>query len=1435
MSIPEGARRSTRTKSQPAQVKSTKATPLSKSRKSSENAVDSDENSQEDEVKKGDEDSPVKASQRAVQKGKKAAAKKSVSDVESDVESEDSLSSSSSSSSSSEDDADSGSDFEDASPKQRSKLSAAKDPRHSNPLGKTPVIKAKKPSKASTKAANGSKAAKTSATRRKPTDAEEEEGQEEVTDEDDSVIYAAVLDSQAALDSVVADWIILYESTPVDALRNLTNFLIRSCGCKQLIAAEDFEDLNNMVETLEAILLRYKESTANFDYPIVSKAKEFKKFKKNLLEFYTRLIQKAQTDILFDQAFMESILAWTISLSSSTFRPVRHTSTVVALNIVTSLAEITADVQEELNVTSRQLATSQKQKATQTKIKQLEKKVAQGQHRKEDLIKWIDDIFDSVYVLRCRDVDPLVRADCVRELGQWMIAYPDYFLASSYLRYLTWVLSDKAAIVRQEALKVMAKLYENENQASALRHFTGRVTKRVIEMAIGETDTSARLAAIRVATLVHKHGQLEEDEQVQLSTLIFGANAKVRKSLAKFVKARVWEDEVEGRMAACDVLTSSSQVEESDVKRDRIELKSLVCFLIKVGKTELQQSESCIREGDGTAEAGFRLFDETKVGRVSLAVEALWSEIEALKNWKSIAEYLLEDHSTAPAMSSSQRGQAAATTLDEIYHLDEEEENMLLEIFIASLQLTLNPPAAPGFQKDKAKQKAQLDDLANEVARYCIDVLPQLFLKYGVDADRIRSIVIIPQLIPLNVYLDLRMLSAYEELVDEVIKVFKKHTDPSVLHTVATTLRTMQGYEILRSSHEGKIDALGCSLVDTFLTLIANTPGNNTEGDMMEELTLSLRRLEHLIKSTDVTVKTTRSTDQDPFKVLLQMIKQYRNVQGQDAELPISALSISFLWISWVCRGNTSKYGQETDWSEHDARAVLDMQDALVDIITDLAIKESQGVDGRVRRKAFQVLGDIHWLFGGDMFHLSKGTNRHLLYKTCPETIQAECETFVRTEIELWGEKVQEKIGMLRLARTPKENSPRQNAESKDSEDDAGDGNGETTADPSELLEDEKIAAAQVEQEDKYEMFIPVFAFMRQIILKDFSMGHAPAVIAQYGRFGHEFDEGVKRVVSSIKAQTIEGISRQARDQKAQDFMNVCMESLKESFEVFVDGQVHSTNQALQLAKVLLTVIRPPGFMQSTRVGIDLRLVWNMQRQGVKYAIEKIAGYERIENEIKKAKMVKFFDLLSQLLFGVLPSSDEVTNTQAVIQTESENKGLDMTENSLWDPLRTYQSKLEKLMQKATEAAAKARAQAKAAEDAVQVHEEEQRAQEQEQEQEPRDVEMAPVLGNADHAEGVNVNGEAVESNTLNTLKSSDDIIAQGNGNGKKRRATPEDENENENENDDVGAEEGVEGGEGRRRQSKANSASGPDMDAESESESNFQLPIKQTKRIRME
>jgi cohesin complex subunit SA-1/2 len=49
----------------------------------------------------------------------------------------------------------------------------------------------------------------------------------------------------------------------------------------------------------------------------------------------------------------------------------------------------------------------------------------------------------SVFIHRYRDVEPIIRAECVKELGVWIVKYPDRFLEDKVTRYLGWQLSDK--------------------------------------------------------------------------------------------------------------------------------------------------------------------------------------------------------------------------------------------------------------------------------------------------------------------------------------------------------------------------------------------------------------------------------------------------------------------------------------------------------------------------------------------------------------------------------------------------------------------------------------------------------------------------------------------------------------------------------------------------------------------------------------------------------------------------------------------------------------------------------------------------------------------------------------------------------------------------------------------------------------------------------
>ena len=58
-----------------------------------------------------------------------------------------------------------------------------------------------------------------------------------------------------------------------------------------------------------------------------------------------------------------------------------------------------------------------------------------------------------------RDVSEDIRSIVIEAIGEWVEALPSEFLGDSYLKYLAWALSDRAPLVRLQAVKAITKLY----------------------------------------------------------------------------------------------------------------------------------------------------------------------------------------------------------------------------------------------------------------------------------------------------------------------------------------------------------------------------------------------------------------------------------------------------------------------------------------------------------------------------------------------------------------------------------------------------------------------------------------------------------------------------------------------------------------------------------------------------------------------------------------------------------------------------------------------------------------------------------------------------------------------------------------------------------------------------------------------------------------
>ncbi|CAG8704318.1 11253_t:CDS:10, partial [Racocetra fulgida] len=342
------------------------------------------------------------------------------------------------------------------------------------------------------------------------------------------------------------------------------------------------------------------------------------------------------------------------------------------------------------------------------------------------------------------------------------------------------------------SLKVLEQLYTNETFVNGLRNFTSRFKPRLLEMALREIDINVRIASIQILTIIHKIGMLESEDCDQLSLLIYCDVTRVRKAIAPFIKETL----------------------EDDFIRERI--SKVQTFLATNGGTKRKRV-------NGSGNAATTAKRDWVAFKISLAVQDLWIELDILHQWQKLADYLSKDHSLINQSRTSKGGGISADTIEECYHLSEQEETVLVLVFVKCLQLILSDNTT----KDKKK----------------------FLTKYAPDAGRIAEVLRIPILMNLDVYSDLRIHKAYEVLVEDIVKLYLKHTHPVVLSHAATTFQHMRQYKNFASMTETRLGELQEEVIKTFLRECEDKDllTMDLTSDQVHSLCVALNRIEQLI------------------------------------------------------------------------------------------------------------------------------------------------------------------------------------------------------------------------------------------------------------------------------------------------------------------------------------------------------------------------------------------------------------------------------------------------------------------------------------------------------------------------------------------------------------------------------------------------------------
>ncbi|KAJ6481707.1 hypothetical protein C8R45DRAFT_1150698 [Mycena sanguinolenta] len=1141
----------------------------------------------------------------------------------------------------------------------------------------------------------------------------------------DNPLFNAILNPAAALQSTAEDFLESLDQSPGLALAELINLVLRACGCNETLNADQVVDYDGVLDALDEFTEGLKKEQATAAYPLTSKLPLFKKFRKSLHEFIDRLITAAASlGSLYTSDLIPTLQAWVVAMSSSQIRSFRHTATVVALELESALCDVAAAVEKEAELSARQREGEKKRRAGKAAAarsgdKNLDAKAAEIREHRDKLKEFIKDFIDGVFVHRYRDLDPIIRADCILALGTWFTKHPAHFLDATYLRYIGWVLSDNATAVRLAALKALSGVYAQPTYAPQVHHFTERFKGRLLQMAAKDAEPSVRIAVLDV--LEHLGATaLEEDERELVALCVFDVEPRIRRAVGPFVRT-CWEELVDERLVGRTGAVT-------DEERARAGVKALGSVLVRWGARldeAMDEDEDEDTEGD-EARANKRqepsalvgTSPEDRMGRAGLVVEALWDDVDAVSDYETLLDVLLLDHSSvedAPARRGKPNGKAAKASeeglVDEAWRLEEEEETVLVEVLFASLQ-----------HAKAATKKGEEETVTNDITRALIKGLPRLLMKHQTDQNRIANVLALPTLMNLDLYLEMRMMTNYSNLWDDITKQFLSHSQPGVLRAAIGAIKHLLAATSLSNQNNAKMLELEDELSSALRDAVAGREEIEVAGfeeDEVIALGALCARLSELCGARDMSAwmeEDEGGKQSSAWDIVSALVERGRLGYKEEAFMITQAIELLQKHIWWkVVRLRTFEEPEEgaepSPEEERFSEKVKEQRDSLLEKLVEFAVGTQSNTAEAVTRTAFMCLMNIHIAFGP----------AHKMAAPLDDEAQFRCAGYVQAEIERYAETLVEPD----TEEQDEDNDEEKENDSGEEGSDAGDegkkkdkGKGKAAPKTQKRTVKEVDPNSPARLLNEYSFIDLIVTFLRAIRAGVLHVQHTAILLSHYGRLGATFDQFTKAIVDILRD---EGMTKENGDV----VVVVLTKALQEAFTLVLDGIVPDETNVVQLAKHLAPTFILRGAHLAVLKKLDAQYIVQIQTTALSWIAKRIAGYEANGNKKSLRVAVTFFRAivcLSKDYPNLLVQNRKAHMDQALAQAKVEVSAT----SKVWEPQRAYEKRLGAIMSKDKAPGAKGRKAKAVKGDGLTTDEEETDLSEVEKMVEERDVTPAP-------------------------------------------------------------------------------------------------------------
>ncbi|XP_054453619.1 cohesin subunit SA-1 [Anoplopoma fimbria] len=650
-------------------------------------------------------------------------------------------------------------------------------------------------------------------------------------------IYDAVRSGKSAMVTVVDEWLDSYKQSREAGLLVLINFIVQSCGCKGVVSREMLDSMQN-AEIIGTLTKEFNEDSVN--YPLCTPGPQLRRFKAGLCEFVRVLVRSCRNSLIYDEYLFPSLLALLTGLSDSQVRAFRHTSTLMAMKLMTGLVEVAVLVSVQLQTTQRQYDMENSKGAHDRapgRLEELQATISELQENREEISSMMNGTFRGVFVHRYRDRLPDIRATCIEELGMWLKTDPEDFLNDGCLKYLGWTLHDKQSPVRLQCVRALQGLYQEKEFIGRLELFSSRFKERMLSM-VQDKDPEVAVEMVNLLLLIQQRTEegLSEEECAHIYPLVYASNRALASVAGVFLFNKLKS-----------VIASDNQ--ENDKSETAAFFQILISFYI--------QSE----------------FHE----HGAYLVDSLWGVARSeLGHWETMTAMLLQEAG-----------------------LMYEEEGALIELMMCAIRQAAQATPPVGRTQGRKilgmKDKKVQEQDRRRITTHFIPLLPQLLAKYSADAGKVSLLLKAPLYFSLEMYSSIPRLEKHLDLLlSQVCGIMEKHTEVTVLEACANLVGTLcaDRYTFSSRAHMA-FSQLMDGLTECLNAYLSDLVQCTADDDDVYSAATALKRIAALSSAKD-------PTGWKLFDSCLELLKSGMESRELDKELMVSALKSAAFYLMWA-------------------------------------------------------------------------------------------------------------------------------------------------------------------------------------------------------------------------------------------------------------------------------------------------------------------------------------------------------------------------------------------------------------------------------------------------------------------------------------------------------------------------------------------------------